>query len=84
MEKNIRYALIAIMIAITVISCSKDYYHDSGTANGYHNGSMWNYLKSNPANFSIITKAIEKCDLIGVFDGTEFSEITFLVSRIYR
>lgn len=71
-----------LFICITVIllaSCEKDYQHDTRLADGYHNCSMMDYLRSDHNNWDSIVVAIEYAGLTDIFEGTnsDYKEITF-------
>ena len=65
--------ILFICITVTLLaSCEKDYQHDTGLADGYHDCSMMDYLRSDHNNWDSIVVAIE-------YEGTnsDYKEITF-------
>ena len=72
--------ILFICITVTLLaSCEKDYQHDTGLADGYHDCSMMDYLRSDHNNWDSIVVAIEYAGLTGIFEGTnpDYKEITF-------
>jgi uncharacterized surface protein with fasciclin (FAS1) repeats len=73
--KNISLIVCSIVLAITVASCSKDkYYKDGGLANPKFNGTVLQYLQSNPARFDTIVQIVK---LAGMEDILSKEDITF-------
>lgn len=73
-------SILFIFITIALLaSCEKDYRHDTGLADGYHDCSMMDYLRSDHNNWDSIVVAIEYAGLTGIFEGTnpDYKEITF-------
>ena len=51
--------ILFICITVTLLaSCEKDYQHDTGLADGYHDCSMMDYLRSDHNNWDSIVVAI--------------------------
>ena len=72
--------ILFICITVTLLaSCEKDYQNDTGLADGYHDCSMMDYLRSDHNNWDSIVVAIEYAGLTGIFEGTnpDYKEITF-------
>ena len=56
--------ILFICITVTLLaSCEKDYQHDTGLADGYHDCSMMDYLRSDHNNWDSIVVAIEYAGL---------------------
>lgn len=75
-----RYILLSITILVmTLAGCNDDYFHDTGLADGKHNCSMWEYMKSDHENWDSTVLLIERAGLQSLFDGTDSDnkEITF-------
>ena len=73
-------SILFIFITIALLaSCEKDYRHDTGLADGYHDCSMMDYLRSDHNNWDSIVVAIEYAGLTDIFEGTnpDYKEITF-------
>ena len=63
--------ILFICITVTLLaSCEKDYQHDTGLADGYHDCSMMDYLRSDHNNWDSIVVAIEYAGLTDIFEGT--------------
>ncbi|MFR4037736.1 MAG: hypothetical protein ACLTZT_08035 [Butyricimonas faecalis] len=72
--------ILFICITVTLLaSCEKDYQHDTGLADGYHDCSMMDYLRNDHNNWDSIVVAIKYAGLTGIFEGTnpDYKEITF-------
>lgn len=71
--------LIFIIISVTVVSCVKDYRHDTGVANGIHDCSMMDYMRTDHYNWDSTVVAIEYARLTDIFEGNDpdYAEITF-------
>lgn len=65
-----KISIILIIATIVFYSCVDDNYHDSGLANGRFDGTVWEYMHSNPEWDSAIV-VIERAGLTGIFDGTD-------------
>ncbi len=77
MKCIIRYRklLIAGLVVMGLFAaCKKDYYKDSGLANGRYEGSVLDYLKSKPFFFDTLVQVI---DLAGMSDVFQKEQITF-------
>ena len=71
--------VIALLVTLGCMGCEKDYFHDSGRANGKNDCSMWEFLQRDAGNWSLTVEAIRHAGLIDIFDGTNpvYKEITF-------
>ena len=79
-KQNKMRTILLICITVTLLaSCEKDYQHDTGLADGYHDCSMMDYLRSDHNNWDSIVVAIEYAGLTDIFEGTnpDYKEITF-------
>jgi hypothetical protein len=73
-NKYIALIVCSVILAITVSSCSKDkYYKDGGLANPVYNGTVLQYLQSNP-KFDTIVQVIK---LAGMEKTFSTENITF-------
>lgn len=73
-KKYIALIFCSVVLAITVSSCSKDkYYQDGGLANPQFNGTVLQYLQSNP-KFDTIVQVIK---IAGMEDVFSKENITF-------
>jgi hypothetical protein len=73
-KKYITPIICSVILAITVSSCSKDnYYKDGGLANPHFNGTVLQYLQSNP-QFDTIAQVVK---LAGMEDIFSKEDITF-------
>lgn len=73
-KKYIAFIVCSVILAITVSSCSKDkYYQDGGLANPQFNGTVLQYLQSNP-KFDSVVQVIK---LAGMEDVFSKENITF-------
>lgn len=52
-----------LLPALLLCACKKDYYNDGGIANPRYDGSIYEYLKSNPYWFDTVTYVIERAGL---------------------
>lgn len=79
MEKiNLFIRIGVIMIVWGCCSCTDYNYIDSGLADGKHDCSMWEYLKSDPRNWDSTVIMIEHAGLKDVFEGNSvYGQITF-------
>ncbi|MES2808127.1 MAG: fasciclin domain-containing protein [Bacteroidota bacterium] len=74
-KKYITLIVCSVVLAITVSSCSKDkYYQDGGLAEPKFNGTVLQYLQSNPVKFDTIVQVIK---LAGMEDAFSKENITF-------
>ena len=79
-KQNKMRTILLICITVTLLaSGEKDYQHDTGLADGYHDCSMMDYLRSDHNNWDSIVVAIEYAGLTDIFEGTnpDYKEITF-------
>lgn len=76
---NMKSILFIFITIAFLASCEKDYRHDTGLADGYHDCSMMDYLRSDHNNWDSIVVAIEHAGLTSIFEGTNpgYKEITF-------
>jgi len=73
-KKYITPIVCSVVLAITVSSCSKDnYYQDGGLANPHFNGTILQYLQSNP-KFDTIAQIVK---LAGMEDIFSKENVTF-------
>lgn len=74
-----RAFLFLSLIVFAVISCDTDYnYIDSGTCDGVHDCTMWEYLQGDPYNWDSTCMMIEHAGLVDLFKGEgEYEEIMF-------
>lgn len=79
MEKISLFIRIGVILAIVgCCSCTDFNYIDSGLAEGKHNGSMWEYLRSDHYNWDSTVIMIEHAGLKDVFEGNSvYGQITF-------
>lgn len=67
-----RVFLFLILAISAMISCNTDYnYIDSGTCNGVHDCTMWEYLQGDPYNWDSTCVMIEHAGLVDLFKGEE-------------
>lgn len=68
-----------ILLVTILTGCNDDYFHDTRLANGEHDCTLWEYMKSDPENWDSTVLIIERAGLKSLFDGTdnENKEITF-------
>ncbi|MDB5005497.1 MAG: hypothetical protein JWQ34_3722 [Mucilaginibacter sp.] len=73
-KKYITPIVCSVVLAITVSSCSKDnYYQDGGLANPKFNGTVMQYLQSNP-KFDTIAQIVKLAGMENIFSK---EDITF-------
>jgi uncharacterized surface protein with fasciclin (FAS1) repeats len=73
-KKYITPIICSVILAITVSSCSKDnYYKDGGLANPHFNGTVLQYLQSNP-QFDTIAQVVKLAGMENIFSK---EDITF-------
>ena len=72
-------ALFIIGFMIIFCGCRKDYFHDTGLANGKHDCTIWEYMQQDRENWDSTILVIKRAGLQSLFDGTddENKEITF-------
>lgn len=72
-------ALFIIGFMIIFCGCGKDYFHDTGLANGKHDCTIWEYMQQDRENWDSTILVIKRAGLQSLFDGTdgENKEITF-------
>ena len=70
---------IFILILFGALASCEDYQHDTGLANGVHDCSMMDYMRSDHYNWDSTVVAIEYSGLTGIFEGNDpgYKEITF-------
>jgi uncharacterized surface protein with fasciclin (FAS1) repeats len=74
-KKYIALIACTVVLAITAASCSKDkYYQDGGLADPKFNGTVLQYLQSNPVKFDSIVQVIKLAGMEDVFSN---ESITF-------
>jgi hypothetical protein len=74
-KKYVTLIVCSVILAITVSSCSKDkYYQDGGVTNPKFNGTILQYLQSNPTKFDTIVQIIK---IAGMEDAFTKENITF-------
>ncbi|MFD2148548.1 hypothetical protein [Mucilaginibacter antarcticus] len=67
-KKYITLIVCSVVLTITVSSCSKDkYYKDGGLANPQFNGTVLQYLQSNPVKFDSVVQVIKLAGMEEVF-----------------
>lgn len=78
-KNKMKINILLIIISIAFVSCEKDYQHDTGLADGYHDCSMMDYMRNDHYNWDSTVVAIEHAGLTDIFDGKspEYKEITF-------
>lgn len=62
--------ILFIFTTLLLFGCDKDNYIDTGLANGVFEGTVWEYMHSNPEWDSAIV-IIERAGLTGIFDGSD-------------
>lgn len=62
--------IFLIIATIVFYGCVDDNYHDSGLADGYFDGTVWEYMHTNHEWDSAIV-VIERAGLAGIFDGSD-------------
>lgn len=79
MEKIGLFSKIVVFLSVAICcSCTDFNYIDTGLANGKHDGSMWEYLKSDHRNWDSTVVMIEHAGLRDVFEGNSvYGQITF-------
>ena len=80
-----KYIFITLTICSTllIISCTNDFFHDTGVPQGHYNGTMLDYLKSD-SGFDSTVVMIKHAQLEDLFSGkTENKEITFFAPTNY-
>lgn len=60
--------LVLALVVISITSCKKSSYIETGLAQAKFNGTMLQYLKSNPLYFDTLNKVIKLADMEDVFD----------------
>ncbi|RWU05071.1 fasciclin domain-containing protein [Pedobacter chitinilyticus] len=66
--------LLLMMAIITITSCKKDYYKDTGLAKATFDGTILQYLESKPLHFDTLAKIIKLAGMENTFNN---EEITF-------
>lgn len=78
MEKiNNMIKIIVFACILGLCSCTNYQYIDSGTANGKHDCTMWEYLHKQPYDWDSTIVMIEHAGMKDYFDGTLHEQITF-------
>ncbi|WP_270516644.1 fasciclin domain-containing protein [Sanguibacteroides sp. AM78-02pH3A] len=74
-----RKIYMIVLIASFLWECDDNYFHDTGLANGVHDCTMWEYLRSDHENWDSTVLLIERAGLVPLFEGksAEYPEITF-------
>ncbi|WP_298736953.1 fasciclin domain-containing protein [uncultured Chitinophaga sp.] len=69
------HLIIALVFSILLLNaCKKDYYVDGGLANPHYNGSIYDYLASNPYWFDTISYIIDRA---GMKEMLQHDTVTF-------
>ncbi len=78
--KKLNYIYLSIVVLFLGISCTDDNLVDTGTVNGNHQTTMWEYFKTDSYNWSLLMEMAEHAGLKDVFEGTSSygKDITFL------
>ena len=72
--------LLAISVALTIVSCTTDYnMNNTGLANGKFDGTMYDYFHSDSYNWDSLIIMIDRAGLQDLFNGEVegYEEITF-------
>lgn len=74
-----RKIYMIVLIASFLWECDDNYFHDTGLANGVHDCTMWEYLRSDHENWDSTVLLIQRAGLVPLFEGksAEYPEITF-------
>ena len=77
--KKILCAIVVGIITLATTSCTKYNFEDTGTANGNHNTTMWDYFASDSYNWDSLRVMATRADLVPLFQGTSSygKDITF-------
>lgn len=75
--------LVLAVCTCVLTGCEKDTFHDTGTANGVFEGSLYEYLKSDPKNYDSLVMMIDRAGLVELIAGrdADFPEITFFAPK---
>ncbi|MFY0254534.1 fasciclin domain-containing protein [Chitinophaga sp. 30R24] len=63
MQKLLQIVMVLLCTGLLFTACKKDYYVDSGLANLYYNGTIYDYLAKNPFLFDTMAYIVEKAGL---------------------
>ncbi|EHP47158.1 fasciclin domain-containing protein [Odoribacter laneus] len=71
--------ILALSITLFLFVSCEDNFHDTGKANGVFNGTIWEYLNSDPKNYSDLVILIQHAGLEPLLDGkvSDNPELTF-------
>lgn len=72
------FVAVALIIAamLTMVSCSKDSYNDTGLAKAQFDGTILQYLESKPLHFDTLAKVVKLAGMENLF-GNANANITF-------
>lgn len=71
---NYRHLLLVLVTLATMISCGKDnYYQDGGKENPKFDGTILQYLESNPRYFDTLVTVIKLAEMEDEFNNKEFT-----------
>lgn len=72
--------ILAALMAISLLSCTKQDVINTGVPNAQYNGNMMQYLRSDDYNWKLTVELIERAGLTDLFEGRvdSLKEITFL------
>ena len=59
-----RKIYMIVLIASFLWECDDNYFHDTGLANGVHDCTMWEYLRSDHENWDSTVLLIERAGLV--------------------
>lgn len=78
--KNILYLFVAVIAMACTTSCTKYDFVETGTANGIHNTTMWEYFKTDSYDWDSLMVMAQHAGLQDVFEGTSKygKNLTFL------
>ncbi|MFO3727594.1 hypothetical protein [Butyricimonas muris] len=78
MEKINKFFKCSVVVVFIVMSACTNYqYIDTGSANGKHDCSVWEYLHSQPDDWDSTIIMIERAGMKEYFDGSKSEQITF-------
>lgn len=64
-----RKIYMIVLIASFLWECDDNYFHDTGLANGVHDCTMWEYLRSDHENWDSTVLLIQRAGLVPLFEG---------------
>lgn len=73
------YILLSIVVAVCMLwGCEKDTFHDTGLANGVHDGTAWEYMQKGHGNWDSLVIMVRKAGLVELLDGKDpaYPEVT--------